>query len=170
MPAPDPTNAVTSRNEVYNRYLDYFRTYLITKCRNLSGQRLRTSVVPSGWTPMELLNHLRYVELRWLVWGFLGEAVDGDLFADQGEQHWAVDPAATLDDLVVALEAQGDRTRDIVARHDLAEISRPGPAWDEDEEPAQLERILMHLVQEYAHHAGHIDIVAELATDNAGGS
>ena len=164
MPAPYPTEAAASRNEVYNRYLDYFRAHLIASCRRLSHEQLRASVVPSGWTPLQLLNHMRYVELRWLVWGFLGETVDGNLFADQGEKHWAVDPEATLDDLVAALEVQGDRTREIVAQRDLAEISRPGPAWDEGEDPAQLERILMHLVQEYAHHAGHLDIVTELAT------
>jgi uncharacterized damage-inducible protein DinB len=164
MPAPYPTQTAASRNEVYNRYLDYFRNRLITMCRKLSDEQLRTSVVPSGWTPLQLLNHLRYVELRWLVWGFLGETVEGNLFADQGEKHWAVDPQATLDDLVAALQMQGERTREIVAQHDLAEISRTGPAWDEDEDPAQLERILMHLVQEYAHHAGHLDIVAELST------
>ncbi len=164
MPAPYPTEAVASRNELYNRYLDYFRTRLIDTCRTLSVEQLRTSVVSSGWAPLELLNHLRYVELRWLVWGFLGETVDSDLFADQGEKHWAVDVRATLDDVATALVAQGERTREIVARHDLAEVSRAGPAWDADEDPAQLERILMHLVQEYAHHAGHLDIVAELLT------
>src|SRR5687768_16696487 len=117
MPVPYPTEAAASRNEVYNGYLDYFRTYLITMCRRLSGEQLRASVVPSGWTPLQLLNHMRYVELRWLAWGFLGETVDGNLFADQGEKHWAVDPEATLEDLVTAPEAQGDRTREIVARH-----------------------------------------------------
>jgi uncharacterized damage-inducible protein DinB len=164
MPVPYPTEAVGSRSEVYSRYLDYFRGRLIATCRTLSDEQLHASVVPSGWTPMGLLNHLRHVELRWLVWGFLGEAVGGDLFADQGEEHWAVDPRATLDELVAALEAQGERTREIIAGHDLAEISRPGAAWDDGEEPAELERILMHLVHEYAHHAGHLDIVTELAT------
>jgi uncharacterized damage-inducible protein DinB len=165
MTVPYPTEAVGSRTEVYNRYLDYFRSRLIASCRALSDEQLRSSVVPSGWAPMGLLNHMRYVELRWLVWGFLGETVDGDLTADQGETHWVFDPRATLDELVGALEAQGKRTREIVAGHDLDEVSRPGAAWDEGESPARLERILMHLVQEYAHHAGHLDIVVELATD-----
>src|SRR5690349_20447750 len=109
MSVPYPTEAAGSRNEVYNRYLDHFRSRLIATCRTLSDEQLRTSVVRSGWTPMELLNHVRCVELRWLVWGFLGETVDGDdLYADRGEKHWAVDPQATLDDLVTALEAHGD--------------------------------------------------------------
>jgi hypothetical protein len=52
-------------------------------------------------------------------------------------------------------------TREIIAGHDLAEISRPGAAWDDGEEAAELVRILTHLVQEHAH---HLDIVTELAT------
>jgi uncharacterized damage-inducible protein DinB len=163
MPAPYPTHPAASNNEVYSRYLDYFRTRLISKCRDLTDDQLRTSAVPSGWTPLGLLNHARCVELRWLVWGFCGEAAEGDIFADQHGPHWSVDPDATLDELAAALQAQGDRSREIIATHELAEISQPGEAWDDDEEPATLERILMHLVQEYAHHAGHIDIVVELA-------
>ena len=35
----------------------------------------RTSRVPSGWTPLELLSHVLHMERRWFVWGFLGEDV-----------------------------------------------------------------------------------------------
>ncbi|MGY4682759.1 mycothiol transferase [Micromonospora aurantiaca (nom. illeg.)] len=38
----------------------------------------------------------------------------------------------------------------------------PGERWD-GADPASLERVLFHLVQEYARHLGHLDIVAELA-------
>ncbi|HEY2794526.1 MAG TPA: DinB family protein [Micromonosporaceae bacterium] len=163
MSAPYPTEPAASNNEVYSRYLDYFRTRLITKCRALSDEQVRAAAVPSGWTPLGLLNHMRYVELRWLVWGFAGETFDGDIFADQHGSHWSVDAEATLDELDAALEAQGARSREIIAKHSLADVSQPGEAWDEGEDPATLERILMHLVQEYAHHAGHLDIVVEMA-------
>ena len=43
---------------------------------------LRSSRLPSGWTPLELVKHLRYVELRWLEWGFEGRDV-GDPWGDR---------------------------------------------------------------------------------------
>jgi hypothetical protein len=44
----------------------------------------------------------------------------------------------------------------------LRELRRPGERWA-GEPPATLERVLFHLVQEYARHLGHLDIVSELA-------
>jgi hypothetical protein len=49
----------------------------------------------------------------------------------------------------------------------LSEVGKPGPRWD-GAEPATLERILFHLLQEYARHAGHLDIVRELADGRVG--
>jgi len=46
-------------------------------------------------------------------------------------------------------------------------MGKPGPRWD-GADPATLERILFHLVQEYARHLGHLDIVAELANGQIG--
>ena len=46
-------------------------------------------------------------------------------------------------------------------------MGTPGPRW-EGADPATLERILVHLVQEYARHLGHLDIVAELANGQLG--
>jgi hypothetical protein len=41
----------------------------------LAEDELRHSRLPSGWTPLELLKHLRYVELRWIESGFEGRDV-----------------------------------------------------------------------------------------------
>ena len=63
---------------------------------------------------------------------------------------------------MAGLNAQADRTRALVAAHDLADVGQPGDRWD-GADPATLERVLLHLVQEYARHVGQLDIVAELA-------
>jgi len=81
---------------------------------------------------------------------------------DNRDDRWYVPPDETLDDLAAALRARAERTRAIVEAHDLAEIGQPGERWD-GADPASLERILFHLLQEYARHIGHLDIVTELA-------
>jgi len=63
-PISRPTAAAGSRAEVFLRYLDYFRDRLAAKLRALPEGELRASRVPSGWTPLELLKHLTFVELR----------------------------------------------------------------------------------------------------------
>ena len=166
MPFPEPTAPAGSRTEVFLRYLDYFRSRLAAKLETLTTPDLRRSSLPSGWTPLELLKHLRYVELRWLEWGFEGRDV-ADPWGDQRDGRWHVSPEDTLPSLLADLRDQAARTRAIVESHDLAEVGQPGERWD-GADPATLERILFHLLQEYARHVGHLDIVVELATDQAG--
>jgi hypothetical protein len=72
---PEPTAPASSRTEVFLRYLDFFRSRLTAKVLALPEEEQRRSRLPSGWTPLELVKHLRYVELRWLEWGFEGRDV-----------------------------------------------------------------------------------------------
>jgi uncharacterized damage-inducible protein DinB len=166
VPFPEPTAPCQSRAEVFVGYLDYFRSRVITKIQGLPRSALRQSRLPSGWTPVELLKHLTYVELRWLEWRFEGRPITNPWGDNRGER-WYVADEETLDHLVAALRAQAERTRAVIEAHDLAEAGKPGPRWD-GADPATLERILLHLVQEYARHLGHLDIVAELATGQLG--
>jgi uncharacterized damage-inducible protein DinB len=166
MPFPSPTIPAASRAEVFLGYLDYFRARLTSKLESLPPDELRASRLPSGWTPLELIRHLQQVELRWLEWGFEGRDV-GDPWADQRDGRWYVAPEVSLADLTAALQAQAARTGAIVAAHDLADIGQPGERWD-GAEPASLERVLFHLVQEYARHLGQLDVVAELTGGEVG--
>ena len=161
MPFPEPTTPVPARAEVFLGYLDYFRSRLVSKLEALPAGELRRSRLPSGWTPIELLNHLAYVELRWLEWGFEGRDV-GDPWADQRDGRWYVPDEITLDELLAGLDAQASRTAAIVGAHDLADVGQPGERWSGND-PATLERVLFHVLQEYARHVGHLDIVSELA-------
>lgn len=161
IPFPEPTAPAGSRTEVFLRYLDYFRESVVAKVSTLEEAELRRSRLPSGWTPLELLTHLRHVELRWIEWGFQGRDV-AEPWGDRREDRWYVPAEVTGADLVAALLAQGTHTTEVVTAHDLADIGAPGPRCN-GADPASLERVLFHLVQEYARHLGHLDVVAELA-------
>jgi uncharacterized damage-inducible protein DinB len=165
-PFPDPTIPVGSRAEVLLGYLDYFRSRVVSKIVGMpDGERRRTRL-PSGWTPIELLKHLTYVEIRWLEWGFEGRAVTNP-WGDNRDDRWYVADEETLNDLMAALHAQAARSRAIIQTNDLSRIGKPGPRWN-GADPPSLERILLHLIQEYARHLGHLDIVAELANGQVG--
>jgi uncharacterized damage-inducible protein DinB len=166
VPFPEPTVPAGSRAEVFLRYLDYFRDQLAFKLRALPAEELASSRLASGWTPLELVKHLTYVELRWLEWGFEGRAVP-DPWGDLRDDLWYVAPDETLDVLLAALAAQAERSAAVVTAHDLDEPGQPGDRWENDQ-PATLERVLFHLLQEYARHVGHLDIVCEIADGPAG--
>jgi hypothetical protein len=155
-----------SRSDVFLGYLDYFRAVLIGKLDGLPEAELRAGRLPSGWTPLELVKHLTHVERRWLEWGFEGRPV-ADPWADHRDGRWYVGPEETLEDLVGTLRDRGATTSAIVRAHDLEETGAPGERW-EGADPPTLERVLFHLLQEYARHVGHLDVVRELVDGEEG--
>lgn len=163
---PSPTNKRPSLSVVLEEYLDYFRHRVVEKVSSLSEEEARRSELPSGWSPIELVKHLRFVEQRWLVWGFEGAAVS-DPWGDQEDGRWRVGPEESLAVILGELRQQGAVTRRVIESHDLSEVGRPGPRWD-GADPASLERVLLHLLQEYARHLGHLDVVVELRGAGSG--
>lgn len=166
VPFPEPTAPAASRADVLVTYLDYFRDHVIGRVESLPEAEQRRSRVPSGWTPVELVRHLTYVELRWLEWGFEGRDVD-DPWGDGRDDRWYVPAELSTADVLAALAERGRRTTALVRAHDLADVGVPGDRWD-GAEPATLERVLLHLLQEYARHTGHLDIVSEQAGGRTG--
>jgi hypothetical protein len=166
LPFPDPTDRRTSHAEVLLSYLDYFRSVIVDKVQGLPEAELRSSRLSSGWTPLGLIKHLTYVEIRWLVWGFAGQPIE-DPWADSRDGRWFTSDEEHPRDLIDSLHRQATQTRGIVEAHQLTDRGQPGPRWP-DAEPATLERVLLHLTQEYARHVGHLDIVRELIDGQTG--
>ena len=169
MSREEPGPGLGGELEHFSAYLDFYRDTCVEKCRSLPAAELRVSRAPSGWTPLELLQHLALMERRWFVWGFLGEAVD-DPWADSGddaEGRWQVDAGRGLEAVVSLLEEYAVRTRSILASHDPEAIASTGGRFH-GTEPPSLRWICFHVLQEYARHAGHLDVSVELAGGHTG--
>jgi len=153
----------------WSAYLDWVRQDVVDAVLGLSEVERRTTRLPSGWTPLELLSHVLHMEQRWFVWGFLGEQVDepwGDWTVEEPwntgrDGRWAVADDVTAEDLALRLRGIGERTRAVLREHPLDAVAAPGGRFAED--PPTLEWICFHVLAEYARHAGHLDIVVELA-------
>jgi hypothetical protein len=90
-----------------------------------------------------------------------------DPWGDNRDDRWYVGADESLGSVVDELRARGVRSREIIRANSLDAVGQPGERWG-GAEPATLERILFHLLQEYARHVGHLDIVAELAGGTTG--
>ncbi len=149
-------------------YLDFYRSSVIEAVLALPEEERRRGQVPSGWTPIELLSHVLHMEQRWFVWGFLGEVVEqpwGDWTTDEPWEQdtsgrWHVDDAIAAEELATRLRAVGARTRTVLCEHALEARASPTGRFAED--PPELRWICFHVLQEYARHAGHLDIVIEI--------
>jgi hypothetical protein len=155
--------------ELLLRYLDDYRGIIEKKLTGLSDAELRTSRLPSGWTPLELLKHLVFMERRWLRWGFTAEQVEhpwGDS-ADNPDGPWTLAPDDTLEGLLAQLHSGGEFTNHVVPGVDPATRGAAGGRFVPDDRPT-LNWILFHVLQEYARHAGHLDVARELADGATG--
>ncbi|GAB3057092.1 DinB family protein [Intrasporangium mesophilum] len=162
---PEPSSTPDLRG-LLSRYLDYYRAVVISKIGGLGRRDLQQVTVPSGWTPAGLVNHLVNVERRWVRWGFMAEPIS-DPWADQLETGW-VSPDLSAEELAALLEDAGRRTRAIVEAHELTDLARLGGRFTDASTAPQLQWILLHLIQEYARHAGHLDVARELIDGTTG--
>ncbi|MFW3172646.1 DinB family protein [Geodermatophilus sp. CPCC 206100] len=150
-------------------FLDFHRQTLEWKCAGLTPEQLATrSVATSDLTLLGLVRHLAAVETGWLV-GFGGLPADiwPEVLRD-GDEHWRVDPgsvtAAEVEAAWATWRAAAGAVREVVQQVPLDTRDRP---WGRDEEHS-LRWILLHLIEEYARHNGHADLIRE-AIDGATG-
>lgn len=170
----EPRKGAPDGNRRWADYLDWLREDIVAGVLSLSPAEQRGMRPPSGWSPLELLNHLLHMEQRWFVWGFLGEAVDepwGDWnvpepwVSDDSDEtrpsaHWQVPDDVTAEALAARLRAAGARTRAVLREYPPSAPSATGGRFAED--PPTLEWICFHVLTEYARHAGHLDVSTEI--------
>jgi uncharacterized damage-inducible protein DinB len=165
-PAEEPTADVAGEVTLIAAYLSFYREAVAEAVLALPEAERRTSRLPSGWTPIELLSHLAHMERRWVVWAFLREDVDepwGDWepAPPTDGSRWHVPDDVSAEALVALLREVGERTSLALAEHDLDTRAEPSEHFDEG--IPTLRWICFHLLHEYARHAGHLDIAVELA-------
>ena len=163
MNAHEPGPASGDPAGLFASYLDFYRERAIEKVVDLAPEEQRTAWLPSGWTPVELLFHLACMERRWFVWGFLGEPVERpwEDSGDDPEGRWQVAPGTTADEVAAMMRSVGTVTRGVLADVPLDTLAATGGRFDAD--PPPLAWISFHVLQEYARHVGHLDVVVELA-------
>lgn len=164
----EPDGSLGDPTQLLIGYLRSYRQALVRKLDGLDDDQLRSAVLPSGWTPLQLLKHLAYVERRWFGWGFLGLDVPdpwGDRDPDD-RHHWWVGPDETRADLQDFLAEQAAVTEQVLTGHPLDQPAATGGRFDSD--PPTLAWIGFHVLQEYARHLGHLDAVRELIDNSTG--
>ncbi len=170
-PEDDRTEPPLTGDEVplVTGFLQYQRETLAWKCARLTPQQLATRAVPtSDLTLLGMVRHLAAVETGWLV-GFGGLPYDiwPDVVRDRDEQ-FRVDPAtvtrADVDGAWQTWRAAAEVVRGIARQLPLDIADRPLGR----DETFSLRWILLHLVEEYARHNGHADLLRE-ALDGATG-
>ncbi|TDD73406.1 DinB family protein [Actinomadura rubrisoli] len=137
--------------------LDRHREAVLWKLQGLDDEQLRRPMTPSGTHLLGLVKHLAAVEYNWFCETF-GRETEPLPFDDEDEDaDLRVEPhEATAD--ILAFYARARAASDAVIGE--LELDALGTAWSG--ETVSLRWVLVHMVEETARHAGHVDIVREL--------
>ena len=145
--------------------LERVRSYLAWKCGGLDGAGTRATLGPSTMSLGGLLKHLALVEDHTFSWTLhgreLGPPWDGVDFDADPDWEWRTAAEDTPEQLMALWQAAVARSRSAVAQA-LAEGGLDQPArrshWTET---PSLRRLLLDMVEEYARHVGHADLIRE---------
>jgi uncharacterized damage-inducible protein DinB len=148
-------------------FLDYQRATLAWKCAGLDAAGLRATLAPSSMTLGGMLKHLALVEDSWFSQRLLGrppvppwDAVDWDADPDWDWHSAAGDTPEQLRALwQEAVARSRSRVAEALADGGLGRLAT-GITNDRGEAPS-LRWIVCHMVEEYARHNGHADLLRE---------
>jgi hypothetical protein len=140
-------------------WLEYHRSTLLMKCSGLTGDQLKLRACPpSTLSLLGLIRHMTDVERAWFRHGFAGESVGPIYYSDRN-----ID--GDFDDVDTA-----DPPRDFTAY--LAELTAcraavAGAPLDDtfvrrrDGRKSSLRWVYLHMIEQYARHNGHADLLRE---------
>jgi len=136
-------------------YLTYHRTVLARKAEGLTDEEVRLAASPpSTITLLGLIRHMTDVERWWFRRVHLGEDLPA-LFDDEAE--WQLPADATMAD---ALEAYWAEIA-VIDRHLAAASMDDLNKGEPDPGQHTLRRAIVHMIEEYARHCGHADLLRE---------
>jgi uncharacterized damage-inducible protein DinB len=140
-------------------WLDYHRATLLLKCAGLNVDELRTrSVEPSSLTLLGLLRHMTIVEQDWFQRVFAGNEITldydspGDRDADFNDLA-----SATLEEVEANYLRACATSRGVVRDAGLDDIAQGA----DEGFTVDLRWICVHMIEEYARHNGHADLLRE---------
>ncbi|MCM6779034.1 DinB family protein [Nocardia sp. CDC159] len=153
------TNRITKGTEraLLENTLDHNRAALIATVRGLSDTAARQRLVPSLTTPISLIKHAAAAERIWFqrFWAELDES-ECDGYSRRDEGTFAVADDESLTDVIAEFERASQRSREIAARFDLDDT-----LVNPREGEVSMRWTLLAMIEEFARHAGHGDILRE---------
>ena len=162
---PEPA-FVNDEVTMLREFVDHYRATIRLQASGLSDEQLAQTHGPSDLTLGGMLKHLAGVEDYWFTYCLAGsetiepwESVDWDADPDWDWHSAADDTHAELDALLVAAIARSDAALD--AALERGGLEQPLARERRSGQTPTVRWLLIHMVEEYARHAGHADLIRE---------
>jgi uncharacterized damage-inducible protein DinB len=168
--AADPRAGGPRLGDERTTLTDFLRCQRLTlqlKCDGLdAGQLARRAVEPSTMSLLGLIRHMAEVERRWFRHRFAGLGAPRRYQTDtdpDGDFNGAVADPAVVDEARAAWREEIAFADQFTAEHELDFVGS-----DSAGEPVSLRELLVHMIEEYARHNGHADLLRERVDGRVG--
>ncbi|MGH3733546.1 MAG: DinB family protein [Acidimicrobiales bacterium] len=141
-------------------WLDFQRATLLQKCHGLSAEQLKERpIATSSLSLLGLVRHMTFVEQAWFESTFSGvETTDYYKTEDDRDADFNDLDSVAVEGVFVLYADAAETSRELARGHDLDQlVKKPRRGRDVD-----LRWIYIHLIEEYARHCGHADLIREL--------
>lgn len=143
--------------------LDRHRDVVVWKLAGLTEEQARKPMTPSGTSLLGLVKHLGSVEYGWFCSTFGAESDEIPFDENDPEADMRAEPHESIADLLAYYGRARAAADAVINRSDLAVL---GTAWDGRR--VSMRWVLIHMIEETARHAGHLDILRELTDGRTG--
>ena len=168
-PQDDPRSQTTTRGE-RETLLDYLRSYRLTlqmKCDGLDVEHMaRRSVPPSTMSLLGLIRHMARVEHNWFTRVMQQQKVDRLYWSREDRDldfNGAVADPTVIEDAWASWEREVAAAEAYVDGAESFDIVVPL-----GEDTIELREVLVHMIEEYARHCGHADLLRECIDGRTG--
>jgi uncharacterized damage-inducible protein DinB len=163
MTAPDASQfrreplRVADERTMYQGWLDYHRGTLLWKCTGLTDEQLKTTALsPSALSLLGLVRHMTEVERSW----FRTQAAKltlPDLYSPSGDENGDFDNVAdaVVEQDIATFKVECLAADEAVRTMSLEDTFARGP------DQISLRWVYIHMIEEYARHNGHADLLRE---------
>jgi len=151
-------------------FLDKQRRSVHSILTGLPEDSLRRAVLPSGWTCLGLVRHLAVdVERYWIRAVTAGEPHTFPSVRDE-DSAWRVGADVPLEAVFALYRDEIERSNAIIAASPLDAAPRWREEWWDQWDLAvpDLRWIVLHMIEETARHAGHLDAAREILDGRTG--
>jgi hypothetical protein len=139
-------------------FLDWYRAVVENKVTGISLEDATRVMTPTGLSPLGVVKHLGDAEQSWFRQRFARERVElpGD---EDFHAAFRIDPGETCASVLAFYRESAEHSRRIVSASSLDALGAgdPHPVYGQ----VSLRWIMVHMLEETARHAGHLDLMRE---------
>lgn len=155
----DPLGVRRGERETLEGFLDWYRSVVERKVDGLRLDDATRVMTPTGMSALGIVRHLGWVERGWFRETFAGEDVEAIDVDGDNSAEFAISSGDTIESVLDFYRTEVEESRRISSNApSLDALSANETAY---RERVSLRWVMVHMLEETARHAGHLDLMRE---------